>query len=80
MEEKETVHGIMRVVKTQVNDHDEYMVVVGRTIVSRGTFMTREEAIKDVEKVDTELICKIVIATTDAMQEYEKQMTKLQKQ
>lgn len=72
MKKEETVHGIMRVVKTQVNDHDEYMIVVGRTIVSKGTFMTKEEAIKDVEKVDTELICKIVIAVTDAMHEYGK--------
>ena len=39
-------------------------------IVSRGTFRTKEECVKDLEKTDYEQICKIAIAVATALKDY----------
>lgn len=62
--------GITRIVKTKERDGDAWFAVIGRTIVSRGTFKTKEECIKDLEKTDYEQICKIALATATALKEY----------
>lgn len=67
------LYGIMRVVKTKQNDNDGFMVVIGRTIVSRGIFKTEKEAINDVNKLDTEMACRMLVAAVDAVREYDKQ-------
>lgn len=67
----EVYKGITRIVKTKKNDEDEWLAVVGNTIVSRGTFKTKEEVIKDLEKVDYEQVCKIALAIAMALKEYQ---------
>ena len=39
----EIYKGITRLVKTKENDEDVWFAVIGRTIVSRGTFKTKED-------------------------------------
>ena len=66
----ETYKGITRIVKTKEHDEDVWFAVIGTTIVSRGTFKTKEECINDLEKTDYEQICKIAIAIITALREY----------
>jgi hypothetical protein len=66
----EIYKGITRIVKTKEHDEDAWFAVIGNTIVSRGTFKTKEECIKDLEKTDYEQICKIVIAVATALKDY----------
>ena len=47
----EIYKGITRVIKTKKQDKDVWFAVIGKTIVSRGTFDTKEECIKDLEKL-----------------------------
>lgn len=66
----EIYKGITRVIKTKEKDKDVWFAVIGKTIVSRGTFNTKEECIKDLEKTDYEQICKIAIAIATALKDY----------
>lgn len=66
----EIYKGITRLVKTKENDEDAWFAVIGNTIVSRGTFNTKEECIKDLEKNDYEQVCKIALAITTALKDY----------
>ena len=66
----EVYKGITRIVKTKEHDVDVWFAVIGNTIVSRGTFKTKEECIKDLEKTDYEQNCKIAIAITTALKDY----------
>lgn len=75
MEEKnndytELYKGITRLVKTKEHDEDVWFAVIGRMIITRGTFKTKEECIKDLEKTDYEQICKIALAITTALKDY----------
>lgn len=66
----EIYKGITRIVKTKEHDEDVLFAVIGNTIVSRGTFKTKEECINDLEKTDYEQICKIVLAVVTALKDY----------
>lgn len=66
----EIYKGITRVIKTKEKDKDVWFAVIGNTIVSRGTFNTKEDCIKDLEKTDYEQICKIALAITTALKDY----------
>jgi hypothetical protein len=66
----EVYKGITRVIKTKKQDKDVWFAVIGKTIVSRETFNTKEECIKDLEKTDYEQICKIAIAIATALKDY----------
>lgn len=66
----EIYKGITRVIKTKEKDKDVWFAVIGKTIVSRGTFKTKEECLKDLEKTDYEQICKIALAITTALKDY----------
>jgi hypothetical protein len=62
--------GVTRLVKTKKNDEDVWFAVIGKTIVSRGTFKTKEDCIKDLEKTDYEQMCKIALAIVTALKDY----------
>ena len=66
----ELYKGITRIVKTKEHDEDAWFAVIGNTIVSRGTFKTKEDCIKDLEKNDYEQTCKIALAITTALKDY----------
>ena len=66
----EIYKGITRIVKTKEHDEDVWFAVIGNTIVSRGTFKTKEECVEDLEKPDYEQICKIALAITTALKDY----------
>lgn len=66
----EIYKGITRIVKTKEKDKDVWFAVIGNTIVSRGTYNTKEECVKDLEKTDYEQICKIALAVTTALKDY----------
>lgn len=67
----EVYKGITRIVKTKENDEDVWFAVIGKTIVSRGIFKTKEECINDLESVDYEQICKIAFAIATALKDYQ---------
>ena len=66
----ELYKGITRLVKTREHDEDAWFAVIGKMIISRGTFKTKEDCIKDLEKPDYEQICKIALAVTTALKDY----------
>ena len=66
----ETYKLITRIVKTKEKDKDVWFAVIGSTIVSRGTFNTKEECIQGLEKTDYEQICKIALAIVTALKDY----------
>ena len=66
----EIYKGITRVIKSKEKDKDVWFAVIGKTIVSRGTFKTKEECIKDLEKTDYEQICKVALAIATALKDY----------
>ena len=66
----EIYKGITRIVKTKEHDEDVWLAVIGNTMVSRGTFKTKEDCINDLEKTDYEQVCKIVIAIATALKDY----------
>ena len=68
----ETYKGITRIVKTKEHDADTWFAVIGNTIISRRTFKTKEECIKDLEKTDYEQTCKIALAIATALKDYHK--------
>lgn len=72
----EIYKGITRIVKTKEHDEDVWFAVIGNTIVSRGTFKTKEDCIKDLEKTDYEQICKITIAIVTALKDYKPKKVK----
>lgn len=72
----EIYKGVTRIVKTKENDEDVWFAVIGDTIVSRGTFKTKEECIEDLEKNDYEQICKIAFAITMALKDYQPKKVK----
>lgn len=63
--------GITRIVKSREHDEDNWFAVIGNTIVSRGVFKTKEECLKDLETPDYEQICKIALAITKALKDYQ---------
>lgn len=62
--------GITRIVKTREHDEDVWFAVIGDMIVSRGTFKTKEDCIKDLETPDYEQNCKIALAIAKAFKDY----------
>ena len=72
----EIYKGITRIIKTKEKDEDVWFAVIGNTIVSRGTFKTKEECSKDLEKTDYEQICKIALAITTALKNYQPKKVK----
>lgn len=72
----EIYKGITRLVKTKEKDEDKWFAVIGNTIVTRGTYNTKEECIKDLEKTDYEQICKIALAITTALKDYKPKKVK----
>ena len=72
----EVYKGITRIIKTREKDEDVWFAVIGNTIVSRGTFKTKEDCIKDLEKTDYEQICKIALAITTALKDYKPEKMK----
>lgn len=63
--------GITRIVKTREHDEDVWFAVIGNTIISRGTYKTKEDCIKDLEESDYEQTCKIAVAIATALKDYE---------
>lgn len=72
----EIYKGITRIIKTKGHDEDEWFAVIGNTIVSRGTYKTKEECIKDLETPDYEQYCKIALAITTALKDYQSKKVK----
>ena len=72
----EIYKGITRIIKTKEKDEDVWFAVIGNTIVSRGTFKTKEDCLKDLEKTDYEQICKIALAITTALKDYQPKKVK----
>ena len=72
----EVYKGITRIIKTKEKDKDVWFAVIGNTIVSRGTFNTKEECLNDLEKTDYEQICKIALAVTTALKDYKPKKVK----
>ena len=72
----EIYKGITRIVKTREHDVDVWFAVIGNTIVSRGTFKTKEDCIKDLETPDYEQYCKIALAIAMAIKDYNKPKVK----
>lgn len=72
----EVYKGITRIVKTREHDQDVWFAAIGNTIVSRGTFKTKEDCMKDLEKIDYEQICKIALAVTMALKNYKPEKVK----
>lgn len=72
----EMYKGITRLVKTKKNDEDVWFAVIGKMIVSRGTFKTKEDCIKDLEKTDYEQICKVALAIVTALKDYQPEKVK----
>lgn len=72
----EIYKGITRIIKTKEHDEDVWFAVIGNKIVSRGTFKTKEDCIKDLEKTDYEQICKIALAITTALKDYKPKKVK----
>ena len=72
----EIYKGITRIIKTKKNDKDVWFAVIGNTIISRGTFDTKEECINDLEKTDYEQTCKIAIAISTALKDYKQKKVK----
>ena len=66
----ELYKGITRLVKTKEHDEDVWFAVIGNMIISRGTFKTKEDCIKDLETPDYEQHCKIALAITTALKDY----------
>ena len=60
VETTETVYGIICVRKGQYQGKDVWFATVGNQCVSRGTYGTKEEVLKDLENYDMSTICKIV--------------------
>lgn len=73
----EIYKGITRIIKTKEHDEDVWFAVIGNTIVSRGTFKTKEECIEDLEKTDYEQICKIALAIITAIKNYQMKSKKI---
>lgn len=67
----EIYKGITRLVKTKEHDEDVWFAVIGDMIVSRGTFKTKEDCVKDLETPDYEQFCKIALAITKALKDYQ---------
>jgi hypothetical protein len=72
----EDYKGITRIIKTKEHDEDVWFAVIGNTIVSRGTFKTKEDCIKDLETHDYEQICKIALAIAMAIKNYQPEKVK----
>lgn len=72
----ELYKGVTRIIKTKEKDEDVWFAVIGNTIVSRGTFKTKEECINDLEKNDYEQVCKIAIAIVTALKNYKPKKVK----
>lgn len=67
----EIYKGITRIIKTKEHDEDVWFAVIGNTIVSRGTFKTKEDCLKDLETPDYEQCCKIALAIVTALKDYQ---------
>lgn len=72
----EIYKGITRIVKTKEHDEDAWFAVIGNTIVSRGTFKTKDDLINDLETPDYEQVCKISLAIATALKDYKPKNTK----
>lgn len=67
----ELYKGITRLVKTKEHDEDVWFAVIGNMIVSRGTFKTKEDCIKDLETPDYEQYCKIALSIATVLKSYQ---------
>lgn len=72
----EVYKGITRIIKTREHDEDVWFAVIGDMIVSRGTFKTKEDCIKDLETPDYEQCCKIALAIAKALKDYQPKKVK----
>ena len=72
----EIYKGITRIIKTKKQDKDVWFAVIGNTIVSRGTYDNKEDCVKDLEKTDYEQICKIALAITTTLKDYQSRKIK----
>lgn len=72
----EIYKGITRIIKTKEHDEDVWFAVIGDMIVSRGTFKTKEDCIKDLETPDYEQYCKIALAIVKALKDYQTKTVK----
>lgn len=72
----EVYKGITRLVKTKEDDGDVWFAVIGKMIVSRGTFKTKEDCLKDLETPDYEQVCKIALAIATALKDYKPKKVK----
>ena len=72
----ELYKGITRLVKTKEKDVDVWFAVIGKMIISRGTFKTKEDCIKDLEKTDYEQMCKVALAIVTALKDYKPEKVK----
>ena len=72
----ELYKGITRLVKTKEHDEDVWFAVIGKMIISRGTFKTKEDCIKDLEKTDYEQIGKVALAIVTALKDYQPEKVK----
>lgn len=72
----EVYKGITRLIKTKENDEDVWFAVIGKMIVSRGTFKTKEDCLKDLETPDYEQVCKIALAIATALKDYKPKKVK----
>lgn len=60
VEATETVYGIICVRKGQYKGKEIWFATVGNQCVSRGTYNTKEEVLKDLDEFDISTVCKIV--------------------
>jgi hypothetical protein len=72
----EIYKGITRIVKAKEKDETVWFAVIGNTIISRGTFKTRQQVKEDLEKIDYEQMCKIALAVTTALKNYQPEKVK----
>ena len=72
----ELYKGITRLVKTKEHDEDVWFAVIGKMIISRGTFKTKEDCVKDLEKTDYEQTCKVALAIVTALKDYKPKKVK----
>lgn len=67
----ELYKGITRITKTKEHGEDVWFAIIGNMIVSRGTFKTKEDCIKDLETPDYEQLCKVALAIATAIKDYQ---------
>lgn len=73
VEATETVYGIICVRKGQYKGKEVWFATVGNQCVTRGTYGTKEEVLKDLENFDMSTVCKIVAGAFERAITYKKE-------